>query len=90
MTTKVTLCCGQLFVRKGTKPVIFITATQGDTHNGHPGIPGLIDQTIGITTAKQFAKEDEDISLLEYVLLRYFTKWVQFGHMDLLVIRFKM
>ena len=81
MTTQVALRCGQLFVGKRTKSVIFITTTHGDTDDGHPCVAGLVNQTIDITTTKQLTEKNEDISLSKDILCGYFAKRAQLGHM---------
>jgi hypothetical protein len=54
------------------RSVVLVAPSDGDADDGHARFARLVHQTVGVPSAKQFAKQDEDITLAENVVARNF------------------
>jgi hypothetical protein len=61
---------------------VVVAAADGDAEDRHAGGARLVDQAVHIAAAKQFAEQDEDVTLAEQGRLRDVPQGFVFGHIS--------
>src|SRR5205823_3928310 len=71
---------GMLFRGQGAQRTVLVAAADGDAEDGHAGGARLVDQAVRVTTAEQFAEQDEYVTLAEQVRVGDVSQGFVFGH----------
>src|SRR3990167_6180382 len=70
-SSEIGLGLGEFLVGQRAQGVVLVAATDGDADNRHACPASLVDQPIGVASAKQLAKKHKNITLPENIFVLF-------------------